>query len=296
MKLLKILPFVSVFCACIPTTQFVRTASVSSPSGETLTLPLHGDVELSGNVAYNDAHPVDASGLAYAIHPPSSVPPYYFTRLTYQPGDSLTNPSMWKFSGQVRFRVHPNVALGMQGLAELSPLRDHLNLPLDSGAVYGLGPNISIHFNPAGTAEEFSVGVSAAFTMMLMPWETLEAISQSNVSHTFAFNRSNYVKQRSGADWLPMFRVSVGANYLLEQRYEFFSGLSFQNSVRNIGFDNHSSQSSTLTADVLNLVPFMGAGIVFKPFFARAQVYLPLVLSHAEHVHVGTQLQIGATL
>ncbi len=261
--------------ACVPATNYVRTASIASPTGETLTLPMHDNIELSGSFGFVDHHPLVVNFEPYKIE------------------DPLVNPALWQFSGLARFSVHENIAIGLHGDIQLVPSRHYYNLPLNNDLVWGLGPNIGVHFHP--WSDKFTIAFSFALTLMASPWTVWERTTPpSNLGYTFLFDPSSYQKSESGVDWLPLTRTSLGASYLFEEHYELFAGLSLQNTAKNIGFSNTAQSGSTLSADVINLVPYFGAGIVFKPFFMRLQGFVPANVSYSDRVYIGTQLQMGA--
>lgn len=266
--------FLLVFAsACAPTTKYLRTADISSPTGETLTLPMHDTIELSGSAAIVDSTQT-------------------LRHLIYLPGDPLVNPSLWQFAGLARFQVHPNIAIGAQGTVELAQSRNILSIPFDNEILWGLGPNIGFHFHPG--SDNFTLGLSFALTMMSTPWATWERKNDSKTSMVFLpLDMSQYQRGQTGRDFLFLFRGSFGASYLFVEHVELFGGLSFQNTATNIGFDDFQRAGSTLQASIINLVPYLGIGVLYKPFFSRLQLYIPVQFHDPTQAFVGSQLQVG---
>jgi len=264
---------------CVPVTQYVRSANVPSATGETLTLPMHNTVEMSGSFSYNDSF-----NAAY-YHLPST--------LVYDVNDPLVLQSTVHLEGLVRISVHSNVAIGAHGTIDLFRVGDYLHLPFDNTPSVGVGPNVAFHFHPG--SENFTIGMSGALTFASIPWNSWALQNpQAAGRRTSVFDPSLYYRRESSSDILYLYRASVGVSYLFAGHIEPFGGISMQNEATNIGFDNVNRGGSTLSARDLNIVPYVGVSANLWPVFVRFQCYLPLNVTRSAQGEFGTQLQVGA--
>lgn len=92
-------------------------------------------------------------------------------------------------------------------------------------------------------------------------------------------------------------RLSGAVNYSLHEYFELHSGLSFQNHVVNIGFDDQARQGSTLSASDVGVVPYLGVRATTEQgLYAVAQSYFPLGYEQLNGPQLGGSLQLGADL
>jgi hypothetical protein len=264
--------------ACAPSTTFRRAAVVPTPTGETLTNPVHGAVEVAGTFS------TSAGGV---------------TQLFPEPGDPGLHVAHTQFGGHVRFRLNEHLSVGGQAMMTHSELSDPsaTGVPDLDSFVWGAGPNAAIHF---GDPKTVMFGVSLAVTFVEVPWATFTLRDGVDPNAPSA-SVDDYRLVEQSAEPVLLFRLSSGVEWALHPNIFFFGGLSLQNAATNIGFDNSERSGSTLSADVLGLVPYVGfnfrsdAGV-----FGSVQYYVPIGYGEIFNSSVmpwgGIELALGAAI
>ena len=255
--------------ACAPATRYRRAALVPMPSGDVLTQPQEGVADLSGSVAHQDA--------SVNRFPELEDPALQAARTT--------------ISANARFRLGRYLRLGAQGFFATT----RMATPTATGTpevpgqtVFGLGPNVSFNYRRA----RWAVGAGVSLSLVSAPWSSwsrADGSSDGTYEPGEGF-RASYQLDDSGRDIMPLVNVAVGATYIPSPYVELFGGLSVQNSLRNIGFDNRQRDGSTLSADEVGVVPFVGVTArVPAGAYLRAQYFVPLGFSQFN----GAQVSLG---
>jgi len=269
---------------CVPQTRYRRTAFVPTPHGDSLTQPVRGGVELIGEVSTGD---VD-------------------TDYAPQVGDPALHAARTEFSGQARFAIGRHFAVGpqvsyahssmSQGTAAGTP-------PMENESLYGFGPNVSLHFGGPIDGGHMTWGFGAGFALSFVSvpyavWERNDGLT--SVEALLDPSASNYHLVDSGRDVQALFALSLGGTVGLNDYVDLFGGVSVQNSMKNIGFDDLQRSGSTITAGEVGAVPFFGVtGHVPGGLLLRAQYGFPIGFNqfYAGSASWGTlQFSIGAEL
>jgi hypothetical protein len=263
---------------CAPNTTFRRAAVVPTPTGETFTNPVRGDVEVAGSFATSAG----------------SV-----TELVPEVGDPGLHVAHTQFGGHVRFRLNDHITAGGQAMVTHSSLSDPsaFGVPDIDSFVWGAGPNVAVHF---GDEKTVMFGASLAVTFVEVPWATFrlrEGVDPNGVGATV----EDYELEELSAEPVLLFRLSTGVEWAMHPNVYLFGGLSLQNAASNIGFDDVARPGSTLTADSLGLVPYVG--FTFRSnvgLFGRVQYYVPVgygdLFNGALGPWGGVELMIGTSL
>lgn len=261
-----------------PVSTYRRSALTPSALGISAVAPLEdGQVELSGSVSHMDSH--------------SQTP---------ELGDPALHVSNVQALGQLRVGVGENWTVGgqLQGLhsAWSTPSADGTP-PLVDGLGWGVGPMLSYHSDPW---RGFSLGGSLALTRMSVPWASWELSEEDketcpDVSCTGPQGQPSYELRESERDALWLYRASVGLHYR-SGALGAFTGLSAQNGLSNLGFDETPRSGSTLRASDDFLVSYLGASLDLDPsLFVQGQVFF----THGHSATVfsgGLQLTLGVRL
>ncbi len=250
-----------VLSACAPTTRYRRAALVPMPTGDSLTQPQEGVAELSGSVSYQDV-PVD--------HFPME-------------GDPALQAAHTSLSGSARFRLGPYLRLGVQGYyasAAMARATAGGTPAMEGENVYGFGPNVSFNYR----ASRWAVGAGVSLNIVSAPWSTWERTNADGE------RPAQYRPVDDGREILPLMTLALGATYSPSPYVEIFGGLSVQNSLTNIGFEDVQREGSTLSAGEFGAVPFAGATArIPGGAYLRAQYFLPLGYSQFS----GAQVNLG---
>lgn len=251
--------------ACVPQTEYRRSALVLSPTGESLTSPVRRQVQLAGTVTHTDTA----------------------TDLFPVEGDPAMLRAEWMFTGQARFALNENVALGGHGTfsnVELSHPSALGTPPVHRDNVWGIGPNFSGHYRHG----EIGFSGSFALTVVSAPWTSWRRIEGPDIIE-MAFDESEHQLLDSGRERLWMLRTSFAANFFPHEIVEIFAGLSIQNSPTNIGFDDEPRDGSTLHADDWGVVPYLGAAVhAPQGVFVSFQYHMPLGYTQMATLFDGT--------
>lgn len=260
------LPFLT---ACAPTTRYRRGALVPMPTGDSLTQPQEGVLDVSGSVSHQDV-PVD-----------------HFPR----EGDAALQATHTTLSANARFRLGPYLRLGAQGFfanAGMASATATGTPPMDGQSVYGLGPSLSFNYRRS----RWAVGAGASVTIASVPWTTWRR-ADGGSNATFELSErfgTEYRPYQAGREVMPLVTLALGATYIPASYLEVFGGLSIQNSLRNVGFDNVQRDGSTLSAREFGVVPFAGVTArIPAGAYLRAQYFLPLGYSQ----FTGAQQNLG---
>ncbi len=254
---------------CAPATRFRRAALVPMPTGDNLTQPQEGIVDVSGSVTHQDVQQ-------------ESVPDV---------GDPALRAARTSFSGSARVRLGRYIRVGAQGFyshASLAEATATGTPPMEGQHLYGVGPNVSFNYR----APKWAVGGGLALTITSIPWATWER-TDGGTSTEFEpgedFN-DRYRFQDGGRDTSFLIQFAAGATYIPSPYVQIFGGFSIQNSVYNIGFDDQPRDGSTLSADAVGVVPFVGVtGRLPIGAYARAQYFWPIAFSQFN----GDALNVG---
>ncbi len=269
-----VLVFASVACGP-PESRFRRSALIPSALASTNIAPVDdGQVEVSASVSFSDTK---------ATHPGL--------------GDPGLHVAEANAVGQLRVGVHKNVSVGwqVQGAHRAwSNLSSHGTPPLRDDYVYGTGPNLSLHL---GDPQWLSFSLAGALTWMSVPWAIWEIRDNPNARCFDCDERPNYRFVSKGRDRFVIYRVSMGPHMRLNDHFAIFSGVSFQNTMTNIGFDNEERAGSTLDNDHHYHVLFMGMTARQKTgLFARVQGFLAGSQTSVTLPTMGVQLTLGFNL
>lgn len=254
---------------CAPATAYRRTALVPTPGGDTLTQPLHRRAEASLT-----AHVTDI-----VTDPFPTV------------GDSALQATRTTFTGQARFRIGEHLRLGGQFLYSHASLAQETTSgtpPMEGESVFGIGPQISAGWG----GERWHIGFGGSLTFTTVPWATwMRLPGAPDSDFDGAPITDHYAPLEGGRDLMMLFTLSAGATFIASEWFEGFGGFSIQNALTNIGFDDQDRTGSTLSADRVGIVPFVGATFrVPEPgLFVRGQYYYPINFGHmtAGHAHWG---------
>ncbi|MEM9190002.1 MAG: hypothetical protein AAGF12_12540 [Myxococcota bacterium] len=267
-----VLILLSSLVACAPNTRFRRTALAPMPTGESLTVPMRSKVELSGDVSTN-----------FGAVNENSFP---------EEGDSGLQLAHTRFGARARFRLGRYVSLGAAGFLVHSDLADRNATgvpPLGSKFGGGFGPQVSFHF---GDARAFTFSLSLSTQLAVLPWATWERVSDIPDA-----GLGNYEFSEDGTDIMLLARLSPGVAYAFNDYVGIYGGVSVQNTVTNIGFDNEPREGSTMSADSFGAVPYIG--VSFREgsgFMGRVSYFLPIGFSdtlHGETQWGGLRFDIG---
>ncbi|HJL28951.1 MAG: hypothetical protein CMN31_00195 [Sandaracinus sp.] len=245
-----------VFAGCAPTTVYRRAALVPTPGGDTLSQPLERPAEISGTVHHTD---VETDPLP-------------------QVGDPGLQAARTTFTGQVRFRLGDHVRLGGQLLYSHASLAQRTAVgtpPMDGKSLFGIGPQVGF----AWRTGRFHLGGGLALTLTSVPWTTWERRDGAPDRPTDPDGtvEEHYREVDSDLDMQVLVSASVAGTWVVNEYFEAFVGLSVQNSLSNIGFDDQSREGSTLDASTVGVSPFVGATArIPGGAFVRGQYYLPL--------------------
>lgn len=247
-----------------------------APTGDTLITPVEGRVQVAGQVTHGTTD-----------HDPlPSV------------GDPALHVARTQLRGHARFKMGDYVTIG--GEAHWS----HLELsetsatgvpPVTREHVWGLGPIVSVHFGPSKSNVSF--GVAAALSLESVPWAIWERTSPAGFGD-WGFDPSEHRLAEDGTDLLVLMRVSGGMTYRFLDELSMHTGVSFQNHVVNIGYDDQERDGSTAAASDIGVVPFVGvkARIPEEGLYALAQWYMPLGYEQLNGPQMGGLIQLGADL
>lgn len=260
---------------CAPQTAYRRSALVASPRGDTLTTPLRGDVQLGGTASHTDS----------GTDPAPEV------------GDPALHVAQTRLRGHARFRAGDYVTLGGEvswSHLSLSDPSAHGTPPVTGENIVGLGPTVSVHLAPKGSRASFAF--AAALTVQSVPYTIWERTTPAGVTDS-SFDPAVHRVASEGSDLLVLTRVSGAVNYTLHEHFQLHSGLSFQNHVVNIGFDDQEREGSTLSASDLGVVPYLGAKATTEHgLYAVAQWYFPLGYEQLNGPRMGGSITLGAEL
>lgn len=260
---------------CAPQTAFRRSALVPTPVGEHLTAPVERNVQFGGTLSHTDS--------GYEEFP--------------EVGDPALHVARTQMRGHLRFKAGPYVTIGGEANYshyELSEPNAYGTPPVTDKSTWGLGPVFSLHVGP--DKSDVSFGLSAALTLQSVPWTTWSRTTAPTLAD-WGFDPTVHEISEEGTDLMLMTRISGAMNYRIWRGLSLHTGLSFQNHVVNIGFDDQDRDGSTLTANDLGVVPYVGAHFVTDGgFYVLAQGYTPIGYEQIHGVHMGGMLTIGADL
>ncbi len=260
---------------CAPQTAFRRSALVPAPTGEHLTAPIERNVQFGGTVSHTDS--------GYESFPAV--------------GDPALHVARTQMRGHVRFKAGPNVTLGGEANYshfELSEPNSYGTPPVTGKSTWGVGPVFSLHVGP--DKSDLSFGFSGALQLQSVPWTIWERTTPATITD-WGFDEADHEVTAEGTDLILLTRVSGAMNYRIYRGLSLHTGVSFQNHVVNIGFDDQDRQGSTLTANDLGIVPYVGAHFVSdEGFYVLAQGYTPIGYEQLRGVQMGGMLTIGADL
>lgn len=260
---------------CAPQTAFRRSALVPAPTGEYLTTPVEHDVQFGGTVSHTTSSYDDLPDI----------------------GDPALHVARTELRGHLRFEVGPYVTIGGEGNYshfDLSEPSAYGTPPVTGKSTWGLGPVFSVHVGP--DKSDVSFGLSAALTLQNVPWTTWERTSPPTLDD-WGFDPADHRIAEEGTDLMLLTRISGAVNYRIWRGLSLHTGLSFQNHVVNIGFDDQERDGSTLTANDLGVVPYVGANFVTEDgFWVLGQFYTPIGYEQLNGVQVGGMLTLGADL
>lgn len=241
---------------CAPASRFRRAAHVPMPTGDSLTQPQEGLVDVSGSITHQN----------------SSID--LFPEL----GDPALQASNTTFYGEARFRLGRFLRLGLQGTYSHSSLAQPTATgtpPMEDSHLFGLGPSFSFNYRQP----KWALGAGISATFLSTPWSTWE---RRDGTGDFRYDPSeifleDYRLTDEGRDLMVLLNASVGATYIPLPSLEIFGGLSVQNSLDNIGFSNEGADGSTISAGNFGVVPFVGVtGRIPQGGYLRFQYFLPI--------------------
>lgn len=279
-----LLPLIALVAGCAPQTRFRRTAFVPTPRADSLTQEVRGDVELVGEANVTD--------VGYDWVP--------------EVGDPALHAAHTEFQGQARFRVGRHFALGAQALYSHTGLSRATTVgtpPMSGESLYGVGPNVSMHFGGGidDSRMRWGFGMGLALQFVSVPYSVWERNDGgTSLEDIIDPEASNYHLVESGRDVHGLVALSIGGTFGINEYVDLFGGVSIQNSMTNIGFDDQQRDGSTITAGEVGAVPFLGVtGHVPGGLLLRAQYGFPIGFSqfYADDTSWGTvQFTIGAEL
>jgi len=246
-----------------------------APVGEHLTAPVERNVQFGGTISHTHSGHEDFPDL----------------------GDSALHVARTQVRGHVRFKVGPYATIGGEANYshfELSEPNSSGTPPVTRHSTFGIGPVFSFHVGPEKS--DLSFGFSGALQLQNVPWTTWERTTPPSITD-WGFDEADHEVAADGEDLMLLTRISGAMNYRIWRGLSLHTGLSFQNHVANIGFDDQDREGSTLTANDLGIVPYVGAHFVTdEGFYVLAQGYTPIGYEQLRGVQMGGMLQIGADL
>jgi len=246
---------------CAPQTRYRRTAFVPTPRADSLTQRVRGDVEIVGEASTGD---VD-------------------TDYVPQVGDPALHAARTQFSAQARFALGRHFAIGTQAVYAHSSMSERTAAgtpPMHGESLYGVGPNVSVHFGGAieGGHMSWGVGAGLALNFVSVPyavWERNDGLT--GIDAVIDTDASNYHLIEADREVQGLVAFSLGGTFGINDYVDLFGGVSIQNSMTNIGFDNVQRDGSTLSASEVGAVPFFGVtGHVPGGLLLRAQYGFPI--------------------
>jgi len=223
-----------------------------------------------------------------------------------QVGDPALHAARTQFSGQARFAVGRHFAIGTQAVyahSSMSEATAYGTPPMSGESLYGFGPNVSVHFGgPVDTGHmTWGVGAGLALNFVSVPYSVWERNDGgTSVTALLDPEASNYHLVEEGREVSGLINFSVGGTLGLNDYVDLFGGVSIQNSMTNIGFDNIQRSGSTISAGEVGAVPFFGVtGHVPGGLLLRAQYGFPIGFDQffADSTSWGTlQFSVGAEL
>lgn len=260
---------------CAPQTAYRRSALTPTPVGEHLTAPVENNIQFGGTISHTTSGYEDLPEV----------------------GDSALHVARTQMRGHLRFKAGPYVTLGGEANYshfELSEPNSYGTPPVTGKSTWGIGPVFSLHVGPEKS--DLSFGLSAALTLQSVPWTVWERTSPPTLDD-WGFDEADHRVGDEGTDLMLLTRLSGAVNYRIWRGLSMHTGLSFQNHTSNIGFDDQDRDGSTLAADDLGVVPYVGAHFVTPDgFYVLGQFYTPIGYEHLRGVQVGGMLTVGADL
>ncbi len=274
----------ALLAACTPQTRYRRAAFVPTPRGDSLTQAVRGGVELTGEVTSGDVN----------------------TDYTPQVGDPALRAATTQFSGQARFAIGRHFAVGTQAVYAHSSMSQATALgtpPMENKSLFGFGPNVSLHFGgPINTGHmSWGFGMGLALSFVSVPYSVWERNDGgTSLDELIDTDAANYHLIESGRDIEGLVNFSIGGTLGLNDYVDLFGGVSIQNSMTNIGFDDVQRSGSTISAGEVGAVPFLGVtGHIPGGLLLRAQYGFPIGFDqfYADSSSWGTlQFTVGAEL
>lgn len=259
-----------------PATTYRRSALTPSSLGVIGTTPVkRGQVQVGGSISAIDVSP----------------------KLPVE-GDAALHVAEVNAVGHLRAAVGDHIAVGgqIQGahLAWSETSADGTP-PLREDLAWGIGPNISFHL---GWPEHLSLGGSLALTWMNVPWASWEILGGDPCESCKGDPKPHYELRESGRDSHWLYRASLGPNFQINESLGVFAGVSFQNSLTNIGFDNTLRSGSTISNEVGHTLAYLGlTARSERGLYLQGQLFLSTMEALSPFgPNLGGQLTLGLNL